>query len=375
MDLKEPISTDQQEKKATAEEGLLAATAKGASYLILLQFLSRMLTFSLNQLVLRYVSKATFGMASVNLELLASTILFISREGFRSALVRSNKSQQTLINLAYVPTVFGFFITWVTCAYYLWSLSAEENEQFPYYSLSVLLYGAASFLELMVEPLFILALNRLCYWLDRPLLTLGVTMTLQSFLKHILTEGDKMLISVQSSSQDRGIYAFVVNYGSLVEWSVGEGNAPGVLAAYCMYVPFMGINGITEGFVQAVATKSDLNRLSYFMIFFSACFMAAGYVFMHVLSWGATGLVLANMVNLGIRITYSWHFIRQYFGHRVQPMSIREWFPHASTLFAFAMAWYVTQWSQTHVGWYTFHQKVAHIGVGVLCLFMVALVM
>lgn len=40
-------------------------------------------------------------------------------------------------------------------------------------------------------------------------------MTKQSFLKHVLTEGDKMLISVLSSMQDRGIYAFVVNYGKL----------------------------------------------------------------------------------------------------------------------------------------------------------------
>ena len=38
-------------------------------------------------------------------------------------------------------------------------------------------------------------------------------MTKQSFLKHVLTEGDKMLISVLSSMQDRGVYAFVVNYG------------------------------------------------------------------------------------------------------------------------------------------------------------------
>lgn len=53
------------------------------------------------------------------------------------------------------------------------------------------------------------------YWFDKTLLNLGITMTKQSFLKHVLTEGDKMLISVLSSMQDRGIYAFVVNYGKL----------------------------------------------------------------------------------------------------------------------------------------------------------------
>lgn len=147
------------------DENLLAATAKGASYLILLQFLSRMLTFSLNQIVLRYISKETFGIASVNLELLSSTILFISREGFRSALIRSNKNQQSILNLAYIPTLFGLVTTMITCAYYLSTISEEQSIQFPYYRMAVMLYGAASFLELVVEPLFVLALNQLYFQL------------------------------------------------------------------------------------------------------------------------------------------------------------------------------------------------------------------
>lgn len=38
-------------------------------------------------------------------------------------------------------------------------------------------------------------------------------MTKQSLLKHVLTEGDKMLISILSTAEDSGVYAFVVNYG------------------------------------------------------------------------------------------------------------------------------------------------------------------
>lgn len=168
------------------DENLLAATAKGASYLILLQFLSRMLTFSLNQIVLRYISKETFGIASVNLELLSSTILFISREGFRSALIRSSKNQQSILNLAYIPTLFGLVTTLITCAYYLSTISEEQSLQFPYYRLAVMLYGAASFLELVVEPLFVLALNQLYFQLRvtvegvavilRCLITFGLTL-------------------------------------------------------------------------------------------------------------------------------------------------------------------------------------------------------
>ncbi|CEP11554.1 hypothetical protein [Parasitella parasitica] len=521
MDTKEEPKPDTTSSK---DDNLLAATAKGASYLILLQFLSRMLTFSLNQIVLRYISKETFGIASVNLELLSSTILFISREGFRSALIRSSKNQQSIINLAYIPTLFGLVTTLVTCAYYLSTITEEQSAQFPHYRLAVILYGAASFLELLVEPLFILALNQLyfqlrvtvegvavilrclitfgltlhfagneqlsilafaiaqfafgltmmvgylgfflykekaiqkllpqkitddekksSYWFDKSLLNLGITMTKQSFLKHILTEGDKMLISVLCSMQDRGIYAFVVNYGSLIvrilfqpleetgrtffsklllsaqddrkrraneqtaanvllilikfhvllglvficfatnytstlidllvgkKWSVGEGNAPGVLAMYCVYVPFMGINGITEGFVQAVASKNDLTRLSYFMVLFSVCFMASGFVSMHLLELGATGLILANMVNLAIRICYSWHYIRRYLSHVA--LSVRQWSPHVATLSSFVLAYFVTHWSKTFIGWYTLEEKALHVAVGGVCFILVSLVM
>ncbi|KAI8643235.1 Rft protein-domain-containing protein [Parasitella parasitica] len=523
MDTKEEPKPDTASSK---DDNLLAATAKGASYLILLQFLSRMMTFSLNQIMLRYISKETFGIASVNLELLSSTILFISREGFRSALIRSSKNQQTIINLAYIPTLFGLITTLITCAYYLSTISEEQSAQFPFYRLAVISYGAASFLELLVEPLFVLALNQLyfqlrvtvegvavifrclitfgltlyfagdeqlgilafaiaqfafgvimmmgylgfflyksksiqkllphkitddekkryvSYWFDKTLLNLGITMTKQSFLKHVLTEGDKMLVSVLCGMQDRGVYAFVVNYGSLIarilfqpleetgrtffsklllsaqddrkkraneqtaanallilikfhvllglvficfatnytstlidllvgkKWSIGKGNAPGTLAMYCVYIPFMGINGITEGFVQAVASKGDLTRLSYFMVLFSVCFMASGFVFMHQLELGATGLIMANMVNLTIRICYSWHYIRRYFSHIA--LSMRQWSPHVATLSSFVLAWFVTHWSKNSIGWHTLKEKALHVAVGGVCFILVCLIM
>lgn len=52
-------------------------------------------------------------------------------------------------------------------------------------------------------------------WFDPPLLNLATTLTKQSLLKHVLTEGDKMLISALSSDEDQGVYAFVVNYGMI----------------------------------------------------------------------------------------------------------------------------------------------------------------
>ncbi|KAI6150941.1 Rft protein-domain-containing protein [Pisolithus tinctorius] len=45
---------------------------------------------------------------------------------------------------------------------------------------------------------------------------LSMTMTLQSVVKHFLTEGDKFLVSYWSPLRDQGGYAIAVNYGSLI---------------------------------------------------------------------------------------------------------------------------------------------------------------
>ncbi|KAI9318220.1 Rft protein-domain-containing protein [Dichotomocladium elegans] len=533
------VSTKEQDQ---AKGNLLASTAKGAYYLVLLQFASRMLTFGLHQIVLRYTSAETLGIASVKLELLLSTILFISREGFRCALLRSSEEEKTerrdmaeqkVTNLAYIPTGIGLLTTICACGYYISMIDESTATKYPYYRVSVLMFGAGAFAELLIEPLFVLAMNRLyfslrvsvegvavlircfvtfgltlagvsagssshnaygvlafavaqlafgltmmvgyvgffCkkvlrkeiqarnlvpqqlklpdgrkYYFDKAMGNLAWTLTKQSLLKHVLTEGDKMLISALCSDNDQGIYAFVVNYGSLVvrilfqpleeasrtffskllggnqkrksmsdlqtasdvllmtlrshvmlgllficfatnytatlidllvgrEWSVNR-NAPAVLAMYCAYVPVMGVNGITEAFVQAVATKDDLNKLSYYMIGFSACFIIAGYGFMSVLELGAIGLVLANMVNLSVRIAYSWGYITRYFQQQSQHLSgqlrVRNWFPNVITVGSFVISWVITRWSEEKVGWQTLRQKAIHIAIGGVCFLFVA---
>ncbi|ORX57072.1 Rft-1-domain-containing protein [Hesseltinella vesiculosa] len=523
---------------------LLASTAKGASYLILLQLGSRMLTFVLHQIVLRYTSAETFGIASVKLELLLSTILFLSREGYRCALVRGEGVQkpsrdsfqivpedsaagqeQKITNISYIPTVLGLLCTCLACQFYLFNIDDTTADLYPHYRLSVILFGLAAMIELSIEPFFIKALNSMyfqlrvsiegvavvlrclvtfaltlygaklatsqysllafalaqfvygvvlavgyvgffllkvwrqdisltslfprklvstsgtSFWLDESLTALGSTLTKQSLLKHVLTEGDKMLISALSTDRDQGIYAFVVNYGSLVarilfqpleetgrtlfskllnkkesrtneralaldvlllilrchvvlglvficfatnytstlidllvgkKWSMTQ--APSVLALYCMYVPIMGINGITEGFVQAVASKQDLARLSYYMVGFSLVFMSAGALFMHVLPLGAFGLVLANMVNLGVRIGYSWYYIVCYFHEEKRALSIWSWWPSWATTMAFAFGWASTFWSKQVIGWDSLTAKMQHIGVGGFCFVCVCFV-
>ncbi|CAG8710964.1 1986_t:CDS:2, partial [Acaulospora morrowiae] len=518
-----------------------------------------MATFTLHQIVLRFTDPATFGIASVQLELLLATILFLSREGFRCALLRGGDdtsnvdelaspsaekvvfansrrgSLQKITNISWIPIPIGMLTTFLACAFYIF-YATEETLAAPYYVTSVVLYGLSALGELMIEPLYIAAMNKLLFklrvgcegagvivrcvitlaltllgapkngekgenaygilafsvaqfvytlilmtgyigyflsrwdmslliprklqderknqfWFDAQLFGLAKTFTKQSLLKHVLTEGDKMLITWLSNTSDQGIYAFVVNYGSLIVrilyqpleetgrtlfsklltdvekrdedfedarntalvtslkiltslikfhillgllfiglatnytgtlidlmvgsvWS--QSPAPLVLSVYCAYIPIMGVNGITEAFVAAVATEKTLSTLNYWLIAFSAGFIGAGVVFMKMLSGGAVGLVAASAFNLSTRITWSWRFIRTYFlknrdGSKAnidelrRMLSISNIIPKPLVWIAFTLSWIATFWSNQYIGWATLDAKIKHISVGCFC--------
>lgn len=85
---------------------------------------------------------------------------------------------------------------------------------------------------------------------------------------------------------------------------------------YCYYIPFLAINGVTEAFVAATASTTELHRQSFWMTGFSVLFAASAYFFLSVLEMGAQGLVLANCVNMALRIVFNLHYIKGYFGQQ-----------------------------------------------------------
>ena len=91
-----------------------------------------------------------------------------------------------------------------------------------------------------------------------------------------------------------------------------------VLSAYCYYIPFLAINGLTEAFVAAVASNAELGSQSLSMGLFFAAFAGAAWFFLQYLKLGAVGLVHANCVNMGLRIMYNSRFIRKYFSQHGQ---------------------------------------------------------
>ncbi|KAF3007520.1 Oligosaccharide translocation protein rft1 [Curvularia kusanoi] len=475
-------------------QSILSASAKGATFLILLQVASRALTFVVNQVLLRFLSPELLGV-SAQLELFSISVLYFARESLRVALQRQAHGTQAVVNLAYLAVVTGVPLTYVLA--HIWLRS--ETPKVPYFAEALGLYCVATVIELLTEPSFAAVQQKLLYkvrasaestatllrclgtcgsailasrmgfdvgalpfaigqlayalglllvylynmwpiarnehftlhpsriapskdvpitlkYLSTPLLRLTGSLTLQSALKYILTQGDSLLITSYISLADQGAYALASNYGGLIarmlfqpieessrnmfaklcaepatatapdakkrsddqqlqerkrnlsqaakvltiilrlyniislfavtlgptlapillsvvagkKWSAT--NASSVLATYCYYIPFLAVNGVTEGFVAAVATNKQLYAQSISMGFFFAAFAGSAWFFLGRLQLGGSGVVLANTVNMALRIAWNTWFINGFFGNQDAPFKLLDTLPSITSL-------------------------------------------
>lgn len=145
-----------------SDAGLLKASVSSASSLMALQLLSRLFTFALNQAMLRLASPGAFGIAAIQFELMISTILFLSREGVRNAILRAwptKKSQDghqaiMITNVATLPLFIGIPLAAATCGFYSFIAALEAKSQ-PFFTLSICIYALAAVTELTSEPMHI----------------------------------------------------------------------------------------------------------------------------------------------------------------------------------------------------------------------------
>ena len=206
-----------------------------ASSLVLLQLFSRVFTFILNQLLVRLVSPQVFGTAAIQFELLLSTILFLSREGVRNALLRASpteggkgeksrtkSSEQPLVNnIALLPVLLGIPITICSALIYL-KTSSETTSAQPHFRLSVLIYAFAAFCELLSEPLYIRAQNDLRF--DVRVRAEGSAVavkTVTAFLVLVLTSAEWALVAFALGQAAYGLtmlLQFLREYGRSVPY-------------------------------------------------------------------------------------------------------------------------------------------------------------
>ena len=150
--------------KSIRNDRLVEAVFSSAFSLIALQLFSRLFTFALNQSLLRIASPQVFGTAAIQFELLFSTILFLSREGVRNALLRAwpqkeraspnskNPQSNAVSNLTTLPLLLGFPLAIVT-TYLYGRLASYETRSQPYFYQAISIYALAAILELMSEPM------------------------------------------------------------------------------------------------------------------------------------------------------------------------------------------------------------------------------
>ena len=269
---------------------------------MVISIVQKIITFALNQIMVLSTSPEVLGQAAVQLELLLSTLLFLSREGIRLSTLRqsvgSSASFQSLVNISWLPPLIVLVLS---------ALISFLRDYFvpDYNSTVVYMYSAAALIECLGEPLYNMFQNvanikprlsaettaiftksvvtvlcvahwdlgvhgfgiaQLAYaitymlvlWyhclaavrnkeaqftgsalrcrdllprlistatkdtgyasnslFEGNVLSVAVTLTCSSLLKHLLTESDKIALTLSASTYNQGIYAVTNNYGSL----------------------------------------------------------------------------------------------------------------------------------------------------------------
>lgn len=139
---------------STSQTSLSTTLTTGRS-LILLQLTTRLLTFTLNQSLVRLAPPEVFGTAAIQFDLICSTILFLSREGIRNAVLRSQAPSNGLADL---PLSLGITVTTAVLYLYGYTTPLTTRDQ-PGFLPAITLYVISSWLELAIEPLYIWSLR------------------------------------------------------------------------------------------------------------------------------------------------------------------------------------------------------------------------
>jgi oligosaccharide translocation protein RFT1 len=217
--------------------------------------------------------------------------------------------------------------------------------------------------------------------IDRDILRISGTFSLQAGGKLLLAEGSKAVLAAATPLQEQGVYGLVNNLGSLIvrtlfqpyeeiafvafsrapssssspsattkakreravllstlcrgasflgglaaafgpaysylalwllygsRWA--ESGAPAALALYSCYVALLAVNGILEAFVHAVADQRGLHQANMVLVVVSIVHM--GLSVGAVNTAGAAGLLIADAINMALRIFYCLWFTGLFF--------------------------------------------------------------
>ena len=136
--------------------------------LVGLQFFTRALTFLLNAAIIRLTAPSILGIATVKFELLYNTVLFLSREGLRLALLRYTNDgdeeewTRKLVHMSWLALPCGIpVLIFFTFAYYH-SMPTEiiQANLIGYFWLAIIVYMITALVELALEPCYMICVHK-----------------------------------------------------------------------------------------------------------------------------------------------------------------------------------------------------------------------
>ncbi|KAK4236691.1 Rft protein-domain-containing protein [Achaetomium macrosporum] len=191
---------------------------RGASVLIVLQVVSRAITFVANQLLLRFLTAQLLGV-STQLEVYYLSVIFFARESLRVSIQRQdssglskvksgrdktdgnqNASAQAVVNLGYISLALGIPLAFLFGWLYRNSLNTATLASAPNLIVSLYIYAVAAVLELASEPAFVVMQSRLQFG------TRAAAESIATFLRCVVTLGS----AVWGANRDLGVLPFAL---------------------------------------------------------------------------------------------------------------------------------------------------------------------
>lgn len=120
--------------------------------------------------------------------------------------------------------------------------------------------------------------------------------------------------------------------------------APSLLSQYFVYLVFMAGNGVSEAFVSAAASTSELKVQTKFTTVLSAAYMGALYF--AAKRYEATGIIIVNCVNMALRSCYSAWFFQNLTGRSI--LSLRSALPHPGVIATLLVARGISRTSERY---------------------------
>jgi oligosaccharide translocation protein RFT1 len=257
------------------EEDCSIKAAQAAARGTLMTLVLRLVSFGCTQWTIRVLDASTLGKANIQLELLLTTVLFVSREGFRLSMTRNIAADN--FNLAWFTIPLSTLMAGTALTLHLYMHRADDDPDRDFWMAGIF-YCFASWLEGCAEPAVLFLLRDLdvasrvsaesfatvfktlttvvglgslrssfpvtamgisqvvyaailfviLYWrtwgllpgpqMKRPdwaLCKMTAIFTAQGLFKHFLTEADRIVLSAISDSYDQGVYAMGSAYGGM----------------------------------------------------------------------------------------------------------------------------------------------------------------